>query len=127
MTSATMDIWLDSARYDSEILSMLRDNLVRVVNLPIHQANTLVNGNTHRIKRACSQDEAEKLTKQFASWGIELRIEASTGEDSRDAEEAQARTAPMFTLAPHGDSIPNLMRDKTPPNVRTDHLHLTAE
>lgn len=127
MTSATVDIWLDSARYDSETLSELRDNLVRVFNLPIHQANTLVNGNSHRIKRACSQDEAEKLTKQFASWGIELRIEASTGEESGDAEEAEAHTAPMFTLAPYGDSIPNLMRDKTPPNVSIDHLHLMPE
>jgi len=127
MISTTMDIWLDSARYDRETLSDLRDNLVRVFNLPTHKADTLVNGNAHRIKRACSQEEAEKLTKQFASWGIELRIEASTGEESRDTEEAEARTASMFTLAPHGDSIPNLMRDKTPPNVRTDHLHLTAE
>jgi len=81
MISTTMDIWLDSARYDRETLSDLRDNLVRVFNLPTHQADTLVNGNAHRIKRACSQEEAEKLTKQFASWGIELRIEASTGKN----------------------------------------------
>ena len=135
MTDANMDIWLDSAQYDRETLERLRDNLVRAFQLPESQANVLINGNSHRIKRSCSADEADKLTKQFAAWGIELRVELKmpeTGESSNDTppEKEESKQVPVgsaFSLAPHGDTIPNLARDKTPPNVATDHLHLAAE
>lgn len=135
MTDANMDIWLDSAQYDRETLERLRDNLVRAFQLPESQANVLINGNSHRIKRSCSADEADKLTKQFAAWGIELRVELKmpeTSESSNDTppEKEESRQEPVesvFSLAPHGDTIPNLVRDKTPPNVATDHLHLVAE
>lgn len=135
MTDANMDIWLDSAQYDRETLERLRDNLVRAFQLPESQANVLVNGNSHRIKRSCSADEADKLTKQFAAWGIELRVELKmpeTGESSNDTptEKEESKQVPVesaFSLAPHGDTIPSLVHDKTPPNVATDHLHLVAE
>lgn len=133
MTDATMDIWLDSARYGRETRAELRDKLVQTFKLPTQQADVLINGNSHRIKRACSPEEAEKLSQQFSSWGIDLRIEVTAnskevstgvkaGQGSEDLE-----TDSAFTLAPHGDSIPNLARDKTPPNVTTDHLHLRPE
>lgn len=133
MTDATMDIWLDSDRYGRETLAELRDKLVQTFNLPAHQADVLINGNSHRIKRACSPKEAEKLSQQFSAWGVDLRIEitanskeASTGSQAGQGSE-DLETDSAFTLAPHGDSIPNLASDKTPPNVTTDHLHLRPE
>ena len=133
MTDATVDIWLDSDRYDRKIRAELRDKLVQTFNLPTHQADVLINGHSHRIKRACSPEEAEKLSQQFSSWGVDLRIEtiansqeASSGSKPGPGSE-DLETDSKFTLAPHGDSIPNLARDKTPPNVTTDHLHLRPE
>ena len=135
MTDAAMDIWLDSAQYDGETLEALRDNLIQAFNLPANQAAVLVNGNSHRIKRSCTIEEAEKLIKQFAAWDIDLRVEVIGAEnlDSSNKSAAHTKTVTQvpanatLSLAPHGDTIPNLLRDKTPPNVVTDHLHLLAE
>lgn len=135
MTDIAMDVWLDSAGYDTNTLAVLRDNLMRVFNLPEEKADLLINGSSHRIKRSCNAEEAEKLLKQFSSWGIDLRVEIiSSGEvDSTNIrppdweETKQAPTGSTLSLAPHGDTIPNLVRDKRPPNVVTDHLHLVAE
>ena len=135
MTDAAMDIWLDSAQYDGETLEALRDNLIQAFNLPANQAALLVNGNSHRIKRSCTIEEAEKLIKQFAAWDIDLRVEVIAAEnlDSMNRSTSNTKTvkqAPLhskLSLAPHGDTIPNIARDKTPPNVDTDHLHLLAE
>ena len=135
MTDAAMDIWLDSAQYDGETLEALRDNLIQAFNLPANQAAVLVNGNSHRIKRSCTIEEAEKLIKQFAAWDIDLRVEVIAAEnlDSVNRSTSNTKTvkqAPLgstLSLAPHGDTIPNVARDKTPPNVDTDHLHLLAE
>lgn len=135
MTDAAMDIWLDSAQYDGETLATLRENLVQAFNLPVSQAAVLINGNSHRIKRSCTIEEAEKLVQQFGAWGIDLRVEViPTGEvGSLNAsapskkETGQISTSATFSLAPQGETIPNLLRDKTPPNVMTDHLHLCDE
>ena len=135
MTDAAMDIWLDSARCDGETLEALRDNLIQAFNLPANQAAVLVNGNSHRIKRSCTIEEAEKLIKQFAAWDIDLRVEVIAAEnlDSVNRSTSNTKTvkqAPLgstLSLAPHGDTIPHIARDKTPPNVDTDHLHLLAE
>ncbi len=135
MTDAAMDIWLDSAQYDGETLAALRDNLVEAFNLPANQAAVLINGNSHRIKRSCTIEEAEKLIKQFAAWGIDLRVEVIAAENLDSMNRSKSNTKPVkqapsgstLSLAPHGDTIPNLLRDKTPPNVDTDHLHLTVE
>ena len=132
MTDAAMDIWLDSARYDGETLAKLRENLVQAFNLPVSQAAVLINGNSHRIKRSCTIEEAEKLVQQFGAWGIDLRVEViPTGEvgllnasAASKKETEQTSTSATFSLAPHGETIPNLLRDKTPPNVVTDHLQL---
>ena len=125
----------DSAQYDGETLEALRDNLIQAFNLPATKAAVLVNGNSHRIKRSCTIEEAEKLIKQFAAWGIDLRVEVIAAEnlDSSNKSAAHTKTVTQvptdatLSLAPHGDTIPNLLRDKTPPNVVTDHLHLLAE
>lgn len=135
MTDAAMDIWLDSAQYDGETLATLRENLVQAFNLPVSQAAVLINGNSHRIKRSCTIEEAEKLVQQFGAWGIDLRVEViPTGEvGSLNAsapskkETGQISTSATFSLAPQGETIPNLLRDKTPPNVMTDHLQLGDE
>ena len=135
MTDAAMDIWLDSAQYDGETLEALRENLMQAFNLPANQAAVLINGNSHRIKRSCTIEEAEKLIKQFAAWGIDLRVEVIAAEqlDSINRSTANTKTVTQLradatlSLAPYGDTIPNLLRDKTPPNVVTDHLHLLAE
>ena len=81
MTTVAMDVWLDSAGYDTKTLAVLRDNLMRAFNLPEEQANVLINGNTHRIKRSCTAEEAEKLLTQFSSWGITLRVEVVSSSD----------------------------------------------
>jgi hypothetical protein len=135
MTDAAMDIWLDSAQYDGETLATLRENLVQAFNLSVSQAAVLINGNSHRIKRSCTIEEAEKLVQQFGAWGIDLRVEViPTGEvGSLNAsalgkkETGQISTSATFSLAPQGETIPNLLHDKTPPNVMTDHLHLRDE
>lgn len=135
MTDAAMDIWLDSAQYDGETLATLRENLVQAFNLPASQAAVLINGNSHRIKRSCTIEEAEKLVQQFGAWGIDLRVEVipsgEVGSLNASApskkETAQISTRSTLSLAPHGETIPNLSRDKTTPNVVTDHLHLLAE
>ena len=132
MTDAAIDIWLDSAQYDGETLATLRENLVQAFNLPASQAAVLINGNSHRIKRSCTIEEAEKLVEQFGAWGIDLRVEVIGAENvdstnrspSNKTAIKQATTESTLSLAPHGDTIPNLLRDKTPPNVVTDHLHL---
>ena len=128
MTDACVDVWLDSAGYDDELRNELKNQLATVFNLPISQAEVLTNGQPHRIKRACSTKEAQRLLEQFSSWGIRLRVE--TAESSIAPSEGMSQTAKgdaTFTLAPPGDSIPNLLRNKTPPDVRTDHLHLLDE
>ena len=110
----------------------MRENLVQAFNLPENQAAVLINGNSHRIKRSCTIEEAEKLVQQFGAWGIDLRVEViPTGEvGSLNAsapskkETEQISTSATFSLSPHRAKIPNLLRDKTPPNVMTDHLHL---
>ena len=135
MTDAAMDIWLDSAQYDGETLEALRENLMQAFNLPANQAAVLINGNSHRIKRSSTIEEAETLVKQFAAWGIDLRVEVISAENLYSMNRSTSNTktvkqAPLrstLSLAPHGDTIPNLWRDKTPPNVVTDHLHLLAE
>jgi len=135
MTDAAMDIWLDSAQYDGETLATLRENLVQAFNLPASQAAVLINGNSHRIKRSCTIEEAEKLVQQFGAWGIDLRVEVIPPGDvdslntcaPSKKETAQISTRSTLSLAPHGETIPNLSRDKTTPNVVTDHLHLLAE
>ena len=135
MTDAAMDIWLDSVQYDGETLEALRENLMQAFNLPANQAAVLINGNSHRIKRSSTIEKAETLVKQFAAWGIDLRVEVIAAENLYSMNRSTSNTkavkqAPLqstLSLAPHGDTIPNLLRDKTPPNVVTDHLHLLAE
>ena len=135
MTDAAMDIWLDSAQYDGETLATLREKLMQDFNLSASQAAVLINGNSHRIKRSCTVEEAEKLVRQFAPWGIDLRVEVIPPGDvgplntcaPSKKETGQISTRSTLSLAPHGEKIPNLSRDKTTPNVVTDHLHLLAE
>jgi hypothetical protein len=109
MTDTAMDIWLDSAGYDDETLLQLKERLINELRVPSEQAEVLINGNSHRIKRSCSSEYSEHLAKQFSAWGINLRIEPSVlgkPAPSTPPQTSQDKIAP--TLAPHGDTIPNL-------------------
>ena len=125
MTDTAMDIWLDSAGYDNETLLHLKERLINELRVPSEQAELLINGNSHRIKRSCSREDSERLAMQFSTWGIDLRIEPSAlgnPAPSTPAQTSQDKIA--LTLAPHGDTIPNLSGEKTAPTIKTDHLHL---
>lgn len=125
MTDTAMDIWLDSAGYDNETLLHLKERLINELRVPSEQAEVLINGNSHRIKRSCSREDSERLSMQFSTWGIDLRIEPSAlgkPTPSTPAQTSQDKIA--LTLAPHGDTIPNLAGEKTAPTIKTDHLHL---
>ncbi|MGB0323829.1 MAG: hypothetical protein ACPGAL_05100, partial [Luminiphilus sp.] len=98
-------------------------------NLPATQSAVLVNGKSHRIKRGCSADEAQKLTAQFASWGAKVRIEAiqqpvTPNADNETPSPGVSASVSSLTLAAAGETIPTQPRDMTPPSVSTDHLQL---
>lgn len=125
MTDTAVDIWLDSARYDNETLLHLKERLINELRVPSEQAEVLINGNSHRIKRSCSSEDSERLAMQFSAWGIDLRIEPSgLGKPAPATPSQSSQDTIALTLAPHGDTIPNLAGEKTAPTVRTDHLHL---
>ena len=110
-------------------MQQLETKLQEASNLPATQAAVLINGKSHRIKRGCTADEAQKLSDQFASWGAKVRIEAiehAVG-SSAPGEEPSPNTVSStssLTLAAAGESIPTQPRDMTPPLVSTDHLQL---
>jgi hypothetical protein len=125
MTDNALDIWLDSAGYDNETLLHLKERLINELRVPSEQAEVLINGNSHRIKRSCSSEDSEHLVKQFSAWGINLRIEPSVlGKPAPSTPPHTSQDKVALTLAPHGDTIPNLAGEKTAPTVKTDHLHL---
>ena len=70
------DAWFDGESVESVVMQQLETKLQEAFNLPATQAAVLVNGKSHRIKRGCIADEAQKLSDQFASWGANVRIEA---------------------------------------------------
>ena len=70
------DVWFDGESVESVVMQQLETKLQEAFNLPATQAAVLVNGKSHRIKRGCTADEAQKLSDQFASWGAKVRIEA---------------------------------------------------
>jgi hypothetical protein len=55
MTDNALDIWLDSAGYDNETLLHLKERLINELRVPSEQAEVLINGNSHRIKRSLHQ------------------------------------------------------------------------
>ena len=123
------DVWFDGESVDMAVMQRLEEKLQEAFNLPPNQAFVLVNGKSHRIKRGCSSDEAQKLADQFASWGVDVRIEAVsdvTETLSKQAGEPSAAKSAVssFTLAAAGETIPTQPRDMTPPSVSTDHLQL---
>jgi len=70
------DVWFDGESVEPVVMQHLGTKLQEAFNLPASQAAVLVNGKSHRIKRGCTADEAQKLSDQFASWGAKVRIEA---------------------------------------------------
>ena len=123
------DVWFDGESVEPVVIQQLEKKLREAFNLPATQAAVLVNGKSHRIKRGCTAEEAQKLADQFASWGAEVRIEAV----EELAEPASTNETPSpdtsvpvnsLTLAAAGETIPTQPRDMTPPSVSTDHLQL---
>ena len=123
------DVWFDGESVESVTMQQLETKLQEAFNLPAAQAAVLVNGKSHRIKRGCSADEAQKLADQFASWGANVRIEGiddAVGSSAKDEAPPPTTNAPAssLTLAAAGETIPTQPRDMTPPSVSTDHLQL---
>jgi hypothetical protein len=123
------DVWFDGESVEPVVMQQLETKLQEAFNLPANQAAVLVNGKSHRIKRGCTADEAQKLSDQFASWGAKVLIEAiehGVG-SSAPGEEPSPNTVSStssLTLAAAGETIPTQPRDMTPPSVSTDHLQL---
>ena len=123
------DIWFDGESVERAVMQQLETKLQEAFNLPAAQGAVLVNGKSHRIKRGCSADEAQKLVEKFASWGTIVRIEAiEHAVESKTSDEIRSPTTGLptssFTLAAAGETIPTQPRDMTPPSVSTDHLQL---
>ena len=123
------DVWFDGESVEPVVIQQLEKKLQEAFNLPATQAAALVNGKSHRIKRGCTAEEAQKLADQFASWGAEVRIEAveELAEPASNNETPSPNTSvPVnsLTLAAAGETIPTQPRDMTPPSVSTDHLQL---
>ena len=123
------DVWFDGESVESVVMQQLETKLQEAFNLPATQAAVLINGKSHRIKRGCTADEAQKLSDQFASWGANVRIEtiehavgSSTLGQAPSSNTASSTSS--LTLAAAGESIPTQPRDMTPPLVSTDHLQL---
>ena len=70
------DVWFDGESVEPVVMQRLVTKLQEAFKVPATQAAVLVNGKSHRIKRGCSAEEAQKLSEQFASWGAKVRIEA---------------------------------------------------
>ena len=123
------DVWFDGESVESVVMQQLETKLQEAFNLPATQAAVLVNGKSHRIKRGCTADEAQKLSDQFASWGANVRIEAiehavGSSTPGQAPSSNTASSTSSLTLAAAGESIPTQPRDMTPPLVSTDHLQL---
>lgn len=123
------DVWFDGESVELVVMQRLVTKLQEAFKVPATQAAVLVNGKSHRIKRGCSAEEAQKLSEQFASWGAKVRIEAIEHpvESSTSDEVPSPSTAlpiSSLTLAAAGETIPTQPRDTTPPLVSTDHLQL---
>ena len=123
------DVWFDGESVESVVIQQLETKLQEAFNLPAAQAAVLVNGKSHRIKRGCSANEAQKLADQFASWGANVCIEGiddALGSSAKNEVPPPTANAPAssLTLAAAGETIPTQPRDMTPPSVSTDHLQL---
>ena len=123
------DVWFDGESVEPVVMQQDEIKRQEAFNLPANQASVLVNGKSHRIKRGCTGDEAQKLADQFASWGAKVRIEAidDSAVLASDNETPSPNTCvPVnsLTLAAAGETIPTQPRDMTPPSVSTDHLQL---
>ena len=123
------DVWFDGESVEPVVMQRLVTKLQEAFKVPATQAAVLVNGKSHRIKRGCSAEEAQKLSEQFASWGAKVRFEAieHSGRSSTSDEVSSTSIAlpiSSLTLAAAGETIPTQPQDTTPPLVSTDHLQL---
>ena len=124
------DVWFDGESVEPVVMQQLETKLQEAFNLPATQAAVLINGKSHRIKRGCTADEAQKLSDQFASWGAKVRIEAieqavgSSAPGEEPSPNTVSSNSSLTLLAAAGETIPTQPRDMTPPSVSTDHLQL---
>ena len=123
------DVWFDGESVEPVVMQQLETKLQEAFKVPATQAAVLINGKSHRIKRGCSADEAQKLSEQFASRGAKVGIEAieHRGRSSTSNEVPSMSTdlaISSLTLAAAGETIPAQPWGTTPPLVSTDHLQL---
>ena len=55
------DVWFDGESVEPVVMQRLVTKLQEAFKVPATQAAMLINGKSHRIKRGCSADEAQKL------------------------------------------------------------------
>ena len=60
------DVWFDGESVEPVIRQQLETTLQEPFNLPATHVAVLVNHKSHRIKRGCSGDEAQKFSVHFA-------------------------------------------------------------
>jgi len=63
------DVWFDGESMEPVVMQHLETKLQEALNLPATQTAVLVNGKSHRIKRGCTADEAQKLSAPICLLG----------------------------------------------------------
>lgn len=143
-TNPKFDVWFDGTLAAGTDSDAVCSELMAVFGIGQAQAMTLLNGKSHRIKKACDQLMANRLRDQFKAFGADLRLEAleavavpsdglniaPTGAmllEGLDKPPAPAIPAPDWDLAPAGDKIPGIELMQDMPPINTDHLSLQSD
>lgn len=132
-TKPLFDVWFDGTLAAGTDASAVCRELMTVFGVNETQALTLLNGNSHRIKKGCDQVMANRLLEQFRMFGAQLRLEptdaglkiAPPGSlllEGFEAIPTPTMTAPEWELAAAGDVIPGLDPIQNIPTINTDHL-----
>lgn len=136
MKTTQFDVWFDGKLAAGTDATLVCHELMAVFGINESQALTLLNGNSHRIKKDCDQAMADRLLEQFRTFGAQLRLEqidmglniAPTGSmllEGIEGTPPPTVSTPDWELAPAGDIIPGLDLMQDIPPINTDHLSVT--
>lgn len=132
-TTPQFDVWFDGKLAAGTDATAVCQELMNVFGINESQALTLLNGNSHRIKKGCDQAMADRLLQQFQTFGAQLRLEsvdkglsiAASGSlllEGFESPPPPSVPTPEWELAPAGDIIPGLDLMQDIPPINTDHL-----
>jgi hypothetical protein len=132
-TTPQFDVWFDGKLAAGTDATAVCQELMTVFGINESQALTLLNGNSHRIKKGCDQAMANRLLEQFRTFGAQLRLEqidtglniAPSGSlllEGFESPPPASVPTPEWELAPAGDIIPGLDLMQDIPPINTDHL-----